>query len=166
MSVRSPEEICESVLKTVKSSNLEFSIQETPFSAHITVRKKFSKTYQSSDSPHAEQNKDGEIKPSYEEELKDFQTENENLLETIKNLEAIQMTNVNNLKDTIDAQSQSLQMLEKELEASERKYEMLQRIRPGRDTVEWLGNSDEGLLHPSETFEKHLNSQFYFFDTL
>ena len=33
---------CENVLQTLKVSRLTFSVQETPFSAYVTIRKKFS----------------------------------------------------------------------------------------------------------------------------
>ena len=34
-------ETCDQVLKTIKDSNLNFVLQETPFSLYVTIRKKF-----------------------------------------------------------------------------------------------------------------------------
>ena len=36
-----PQESCEKILHQVKSSNLHFILQESPFSVYLTVRKKF-----------------------------------------------------------------------------------------------------------------------------
>ena len=41
----SPQDYSDRVLQCVKSSNLHFSISETPFSVHITLRKKFTNIY-------------------------------------------------------------------------------------------------------------------------
>ena len=42
MTLSRPEAACERVLKTLKTSRLTFSVNETPFSAYITIRKKLS----------------------------------------------------------------------------------------------------------------------------
>ena len=36
----SPQAECDEIIKCVRSSNLHFSVQETPFSLYVTVRKK------------------------------------------------------------------------------------------------------------------------------
>ena len=46
MSLTKPEFACENVLHTLKTSRLTFSVQETPFSAYVTIRKKFSQKAQ------------------------------------------------------------------------------------------------------------------------
>ena len=40
-----PQDYSDGVLQCVKSSNLHFSISETPFSVYITLRKKFTNIY-------------------------------------------------------------------------------------------------------------------------
>ena len=42
MVLSKPEQVCDEVLKTLKISRLVFSLQEIPYSAYITIRKKFS----------------------------------------------------------------------------------------------------------------------------
>ena len=42
--ILSPEDQCSKVLSEIRSSNLHYLVQESPFSLYITVRKKFSKT--------------------------------------------------------------------------------------------------------------------------
>ena len=37
----SPQELCENILKQIKSSGLNFVLQETPFSVYMTLRKTF-----------------------------------------------------------------------------------------------------------------------------
>ena len=44
MTLSRPEAACERVLQTLKISKLTFSLNETPFSVYITIRKKFSQT--------------------------------------------------------------------------------------------------------------------------
>ena len=41
----SPQKICESIIDSVRSSHLNFSIQETPFSLYLTIRKSYSKRF-------------------------------------------------------------------------------------------------------------------------
>ena len=41
MALTKPEIACENVLKNLKISRLTFTVQETPFSAYVTIRKKF-----------------------------------------------------------------------------------------------------------------------------
>ena len=41
MALTKPEVACEHVIKTLKISRLTFQVQETPYSAYITIRKKF-----------------------------------------------------------------------------------------------------------------------------
>ena len=41
MALTKPELACENVIKTLKISRLTFSVQETPYSAYLTIRKKF-----------------------------------------------------------------------------------------------------------------------------
>ena len=36
----SPQVECDEIIKCIRSSNLHFSVQETPFSLYVTVRKK------------------------------------------------------------------------------------------------------------------------------
>ena len=44
----SPQESCQEVLQTLRSSNLIFMVQESPYSAYITIRKRFRKDAQQS----------------------------------------------------------------------------------------------------------------------
>ena len=46
MTLTKPEFACENVLLSLKVSRLTFSVQETPYSCYITIRKKFVKNYQ------------------------------------------------------------------------------------------------------------------------
>ena len=48
MSLSKAELACENILQTLKKSRLTFSVQETPFSAYVTIRKKFSQKPQNS----------------------------------------------------------------------------------------------------------------------
>ena len=41
-------ESCEKVIKTIKTSQLDFVLQETPYSAFITIRKRFCKDFNKS----------------------------------------------------------------------------------------------------------------------
>ena len=44
----SAHDVCCTVLNAIRSSHLDFYLQETPYSAFITIRKKFIKTFQPS----------------------------------------------------------------------------------------------------------------------
>ena len=46
MALTKPEIACENVLLSLKVSRLTFSVQETPYSCYITIRKKFVKSFQ------------------------------------------------------------------------------------------------------------------------
>ena len=41
MALTNSEQACEDVLRNLKVSRLTFSVKETPYSAYITIRKKF-----------------------------------------------------------------------------------------------------------------------------
>ena len=43
-----PNEACESILSELRNSGLNFVLQETPYSAYITIRKKFRRGFQDS----------------------------------------------------------------------------------------------------------------------
>ena len=43
MSVPTPQESCDKILMSLRDSNLHFLIQESPYSAYLTIRKRFSK---------------------------------------------------------------------------------------------------------------------------
>ena len=40
--------VCQNILNIVRGSNLNYLVNETPYSAHITVKKRFRKDYQES----------------------------------------------------------------------------------------------------------------------
>ena len=75
----SPQKSCHAVLQSLRSSSLIFYIQESPYSAYITIRKRFRKDVQSNrslDGPEDAQlevsNRDLEnIKISYDKIKKD-----------------------------------------------------------------------------------------------
>ena len=41
----SPYKVCENLINDVKASNLNYLVNETPYSAFITIRKRFTKEY-------------------------------------------------------------------------------------------------------------------------
>ena len=47
----SPQVSCQEVLQTLRSSNLIFIVQESPYSAYVTIRKRFRKDSQQSSQP-------------------------------------------------------------------------------------------------------------------
>ena len=49
MALSESEYACENVLQYLKVSRLTYSVQETPFSAYITIRTKFAKNVQRDD---------------------------------------------------------------------------------------------------------------------
>ena len=97
MSLSKPELACEHILQTLKLSKLTFSIQETPFSAYITIRKKFSQSVPvnlhgqqislnscESFEMLTQENSKLKLKVSeYEREIEDLVVENKGLLEFI-----------------------------------------------------------------------------------
>ena len=93
----SPQKSCEMRLENVKASQLNFSIQETPFSVYLTLRKSFSKKIQNPRlkpqpaTPHFVDVSSGKIS-ELERELASLRTENSTLADKNKILETDQNT--------------------------------------------------------------------------
>ena len=73
--------VCDSLMLAIKASQLDFVIQETPYSSFVTIRKKFKKGFNPS-------NEVTEVDTVYNHTLKELKLENCKLRETIKEKEA------------------------------------------------------------------------------
>ena len=77
----SVEKACGQILFSLKTSNLNYMVNETPFSAYVTIRKKFVKNYQT-----VETVIDNAPKTNNEESLRRLKKENDLLQKKVKGI--------------------------------------------------------------------------------
>ena len=97
-------EMCESVLKSLRNSNLHFLVQESPYSAYVTIRKRFSRTPALSQSPQESRDDTQDL------HLKNFKIQIDTKDQTIADLELCN----NNLKQANEDLSRKLDKLKSE----------------------------------------------------
>ena len=95
---------CDTILDRVRSSNLNFVLQETPFSIFLTIRKSFNKNL--SNQPYPEPNLDSDVHDSDKlsdlmAELKSLRTENKNIKAKKELLEQSQVTLAKNYAEEV-----------------------------------------------------------------
>ena len=61
------DQVCEKLIKDIKASNLNYLLNETPYSAYITIRKKFTKAHADLSNVTLVQNYDGSLEASQAE---------------------------------------------------------------------------------------------------
>ena len=164
------EDMVEHILRVVRLSGLDFRIKETPFVAHISVKKKFSKQVSpefsklTSDRQICLTNREQQQGNEYEElminQTKELMNELLQKENEIKKLKGDHIKEVQTLKDIIDEKSKAFTLLKEELEDLEIKLEEMSRCTGS------TGRSESQLLHPSDIIDKHLSSQLFFFDTV
>ena len=121
------------IVSTVKSSNLNFLIQESPFSLQITLRKTFIKNKNGTTlQPFRENNNTCEFEQKVQ--IEKLQQENSALHDSVKHLE----TDLSETRDT-------LQKLNKKLEnekavLSIKSAEEIEKIRIGNETFKHENN--------------------------
>ena len=99
MALSKAELVCDEIINTLKISKLHFCVQETPFSAYITIRKKFSQKVDLRVEPKIlpEQKVDPCETFAHESDVVEALTkQNEVFLKTVENLKSkIERTTVN-----------------------------------------------------------------------
>ena len=80
-------ETCEKLLRCIKQSQLDFLLQETPYSAFITVRKRFVKNFNAPSATHGTVESDKVIEDlrSENEKLRDVISEKDAEIESFRN---------------------------------------------------------------------------------
>ena len=96
MALTKPELACETVLLSLKVSRLAFSVQETPYSCYITIRKKFVVNYQHQLSPVIEDLKSTDTC----EHLENLVIEHSSSLEDISNKNKALREALNSIKNS------------------------------------------------------------------
>ena len=127
---------CNLVISSVRDSSLNFSIQETPFSLYLTIRKSFIKSKEAYPYQNvSNQNNVHEVK---------IKTEEENLEKKVKQLEKINLTLQNDFEDAIsdcesaykrisDLESSLKEKIASENEEQEKKVEELKQEKSNLD---------------------------------
>ena len=100
----SAQKHCDTILDRVRSSNLNFVLQETPFSIFLTIRKSFNKNL--SNQPYPEPNLDSDVHDSDKlsdlmAEIKSLRTENKNIKAKKELLEQSQVTLAKNYAEEV-----------------------------------------------------------------
>ena len=96
-----PQLSCDSILQHVRSSQLNFAIQETPFSFYFTIRKSFNKNFKSQPS-HLTSTDPSENVSEKLKELEIIKSENKDLKNKCASLENANRSLTNNLEDEIE----------------------------------------------------------------
>ena len=137
----SPDYACGQVLFCIKMSKLNYLVQETPYSVHITLRKKFlnvknANSVNNDIAAEVAETNDDEPRNSFKEKLVDVEKENKELREKIKdNLHTIEMFRVEN---------EELETKNDDLESEKNQQD---------DTVEELYREISHLKKSSDNFE-------------
>ena len=129
-----PQDHCRDMVDRLQSSNLHYFVQETPFSVYITVRKRFKKVNQISQSSGSPAETTSEIVS------KNAYTELENKLR-LKELECEKAEDAfkvlqNQLKVEVEEKERTIDTLEKKLEAAEAEmYRAYEKVKEERAQV-------------------------------
>ena len=97
--------ICENILSLLKKSGLNFVIQETPFSAYVTIRKTFCKDFENSEVTKDIDNEENKV------QLVKLETENNDLRNELEE----GVTKYENLKNENQVLQERLENAEKEI---------------------------------------------------
>ena len=84
----SPQETCQDVLQTLRSSDLIFLVQESPYSAYVTIRKRFRKDSQPKNQSFQQKSFTVSEVEILRKQLDNLQISNYTLSNYTKNLEA------------------------------------------------------------------------------
>ena len=78
----SVNQICSEIIETVNLSNLDFNMNQTPYSLHFSIRKKFSRAAKENGNPNSPRTNSAEFYVNYglRQELNNMQIEYEKLL--------------------------------------------------------------------------------------
>ena len=150
------EESCEQILKSLRSSYLNFIIQESPYSLYITVRKKFLKDSPSI-LPHKSIEKSKDEKILYLEALvKSISEENVDLQVELKN-EKIQTVN---LEKNVEDLENEVETIKSEIEKFEKNTVKLNKsIIENEKKIETLKVASKESNHDLQIAKKDLNSK-------
>ena len=144
---------CENVLSTVKKSGLNFIIQETPFSAYLTIRKTYYKDFQNPTVTEDNQNEQSDDK------VKKLEKENiymrEELKETARKFEIMKNDNQVLQERLADAEKE---MLKKSTDAKLSEAKMTQEISSLKQTSKKCNDKILELTMEMSEEEKKIKS--------
>ena len=134
MALSKAELACDKIINTLKISKLNFCVQETPFSAYITIRKTFSQNFDMKVEPESQNLRKQKIylsdsnfvKPE-SDVVKALEKTNEDLLRTVEALKSTIEYEVAKHKAVIDEKLVYIKNIESELDASDKHWKALNK---------------------------------------
>ena len=131
MALSKAEIACYTIINTLKISKLAFCVQETPYSAYITIRKEFSQKLdfkvEPQNSAHKQKVDPSETLTPESDVTEALKKQNEVLLKTIDNLKSKIEYEVGKHKALIDEKLVYIKNVEHELDTSEKNWKTLNK---------------------------------------
>ena len=131
-----PEKACESVITTLKMSRLDFHVEETPYSAYITVRKKFSHHFKPelcTNMSNCEQEANVDASNLLKAEIEALTKDKEELSRTIKIMKEAHEDETNKVKVKLEEQTKQFKDVKSEHAAIENDSKIWNKVMKAKE---------------------------------